>query len=68
MGRRYFVRWRTEFIARNRFPRIIGWDVCDNEKFDNLEVASFGPNERDQADAICKLLNSNEEVENGIQK
>lgn len=67
--KRYFVRWRTE-PRRGGIPGIfvVGWDVCDFDKFDKLEVASFGPNEKEQADAICKLLNSNEEIDYGVSK
>jgi hypothetical protein len=45
--------------------RLLGWDVCDGRRFDKLAIASFAPTERDQAEAICKLMNSNEEVERG---
>lgn len=46
--------------------RLVGWDVCDDCKFDNITVASFGMDEKEQADGICKLLNSNEETERNL--
>lgn len=58
---RYFVRWRVEPTDGGHL-RLLGWDVCDREKFDKIEVASFAPTEKDKAEAICKLLNSNEEM------
>ena len=63
---RYFVRWRTTYTPTG--PLLRGWEVCDREKFDNIAVAAFMSDERSKADAICKLLNSNEEVENGLSK
>ena len=56
---RYFVRWRTDGGGPDAFPRLIGWDVIDEVGYKTM--ASFKPNEEKQADAICKLLNSNEE-------
>ena len=58
---RYFVRWRTAPMVDGNI-RLLGWDVCDRKKFDKIEVASFAPTEKEQAEAICKLLNSNEEM------
>jgi hypothetical protein len=60
---RYFVRWRVDSSLV-----LLGWDICDREKFDKIEVAMFGPEDRAEAVAICKLLNSNEEIERGLSK
>ena len=57
--RRYFVRWRTR--TENGNLVLDGLDVCDGQAFDKIKVASFAADERDKADAICKLLNSNEQ-------
>jgi len=56
---RYFVRWRTEGGSPNSFPRLVGWDVIDSKGY--VTMASFSSNEEEQAEAICKLLNSNDE-------
>lgn len=53
---RYFVRWRTS--TESGELRIVGWDVCDARKFDNIEVAKFSAEEKDKAVAIAKLLNT----------
>lgn len=63
---RYFVRWRTKRENGNLI--LSGWDVCDWRAFDKIEVASFAADERDKADAICKLLNSNEEHYEAAEK
>lgn len=57
---RYFVRWRTRLKGDGNLT-LSGWDVCDGQAFDKIEVASFGISEQKEAFAICKLLNSNEE-------
>ena len=72
MRKRYYVRWRTA-LRTDSFDthanlRLVGWEVCDSKKFDNIAVASFGIHEKEKADGICKLLNSNEEVEHGLSK
>jgi hypothetical protein len=66
--KRYFVRWRTALRTDDTYGglKLVGWDVCDSRKFDNIAVASFGIHEKEQADAICKLLNSNEEIERNL--
>ena len=63
---RYYVRWRTE-VVDGRLT-LNGWDVCDHEKFDKIALASFGNDEEDKADAVCKLLNSIEEENDGLSK
>ena len=62
----YFVRWRTEGGGRDSFPRLVGWDVIDRRGYKTM--ATFKANEEEQAEAICKLLNSNEEVSDGVSK
>ena len=63
---RYFVRWRTKRENGNLI--LSGWDVCYWMAFDKIEVVSFAANERGKADAICKLLNSNEEHYEAAEK
>ena len=60
----YFVRWRVEQVGSGLLLR--GWDVIDRRGYKT--VAVFGRDEKEQADAICKLLNSNEEIEDGLSK
>jgi hypothetical protein len=58
---RYFTRWATE-LGDNGYLRAIRWQVCDRKKFDNIVVAEFAKDEKEQAEAVCKLMNSiNEE-------
>lgn len=61
--KRYFVRTTTRGDFTTGRLVHIGFSVCDNHRFDKIEVAEFGPDEREQAEAVCKLLNSNEEEE-----
>ena len=65
---RYFTRWMTETEAAvGRVGlKVIGWEVCDRRKFDNIRVAKF-TNQVD-AEAICKLMNSIEEENDGLSK
>ena len=65
---RYFVRWVTETEAAvGRVGlKVIGWEVCDRRKFDNIRVAKFD-NQVD-AEAVCKLMNSIEEENDGLSK
>ena len=60
---RYFVRWRVD-PEKGGHLLLRGWDVCDRNTF--KIVATFMSHEKAQAEAICKLLNSNEEVELGL--
>ena len=62
---RYFVRWITAFTGSNAL-KIVGWEVVDGHKHKYKQMAVFGPNDEAQAEAICKLLNSNEELEHGV--
>ena len=62
----YFVRWRTVGGNAKSFPILIGWDVIDRRGYKTM--ATFKANEEEQAKAICKLLNSNEEVSDGVSK
>lgn len=65
---RYHVAWRTEHDPVTGHLILRGWDVIDNKEFGRSAVATFKPNENAQAEAICKLLNSNEEIEDGVSK
>jgi len=62
---RYFTRWVTEHDGRGGL-RVTKWEVCDRRKFDNIRVAKF-TNQVD-AEAICKLLNTIEEENDGLSK
>jgi hypothetical protein len=64
---RYFTRWETE-LAETGYLRVIKWHVCDRRKFDNISLAKFDKDEKDKADAMCKLLNSIEEENDGLSK
>ena len=60
---RYYVRWRTK-VEEGRI-RVSGWSLCDNHRQQMLEIAQFGPEdeERDHAEAICRLLNTQEGID-----
>jgi hypothetical protein len=58
MSERYFVRWVSELDPKTNMLCLKGWDVCDDSKFDRITVQSFGAGEKEQADGLCKLLNS----------
>lgn len=60
---RYYVRWRTR-IEENRIV-VSGWSICDNQRQQMLEIAEFGPTdeEKDHADAICRMLNTQEDID-----
>lgn len=61
--KRYFVRRATRRDGSGFGMQYLNvWSVCDSKKFNMIEVATF-VNEA-EADAVCKLLNSNEEYEN----
>lgn len=64
---RYFVRWVTE-LGDGGYLRQVAWQVCDRRKFDNIDLATFTMSEKAQADAMCKLLNSIEEENDGLSK
>lgn len=64
---RYFTRWATE-LGDNGYLRVITWQVCDRTKFDNIVVAEFAKEDKDEAEAVCKLMNSIEEESNGLSK
>ena len=56
---RYIVRWRTDVVENEL--RIVGWDVVDTTAFDNMKVATYP--DRETAQAIAKLLNTQEKIE-----
>lgn len=60
---RYYVRWRTNLEGRSL--AVAGWSICDNQRQQMLEIAEFGPGdeEKDHADAICRLLNTQEGID-----
>ena len=62
---RYFTRWVTRVHADNGL-QVIGWEVCDRSKFDNIAVARFDT--QVEAEAVCKLMNSIEEENDGLSK
>ena len=69
MRERYWVRWRaTPRTDGNAGLMLVGWDVCDDNEFDNITVRSFGVHEKEQAEGLCKLLNSIEEENHGLSK
>jgi hypothetical protein len=64
---RYFVRWITE-VGEGGCLKQTAWQVCDRRKFDKIDLAMFKLDEKAQADAMCKLLNSIEEENDGVSK
>lgn len=58
---KYFVRWKTA-TRRDSTLVLIRWEVCNRNTGEIL--ATFEAEERDKADAICKLMNSVEEETN----
>jgi 2-phosphoglycerate kinase len=68
MKDRYFIRWRvvTDYMTGNL--QQVGWDLIDNYKFDRTTVKSFDMFEYEQANGLCKLLNSIEEENDGLSK
>jgi hypothetical protein len=62
---RYFTRWVTE-QTDNGYLRVTKWEVCDRRKFDNISMGKYET--KDKADAMCKLLNSIEEENDGLSK
>ena len=62
---RYFVRWVTEHDGKGGL-RLTEWEVCDGRKFDNIGMGRYET--KDKAEAMCKLLNSIEEEEDGLSK
>lgn len=67
---RYGVRWRTQPSTDGISCGLIvtGWDVVDWKKFDKITVRQFGVREKEQAEGLCKLLNSIEEENDGLSK
>lgn len=63
--KRYFTRWITE-QTDNGYLSVIAWEVCDYKKFDNIRVAKFDT--QVEAEAVCKLMNSIEEENDGLSK
>ncbi len=61
MKDRFFLRWVTEADPATGRLRMKGWDVCDDGRFDCITVQSFGVHEKEQAEGLCRLLNSIEE-------
>jgi hypothetical protein len=64
---RYFIRWVTEHDGRGGL-RQVAWEVCDRRKFDKIDLATFPMAEKYKAEAMCKLLNSIEEEDDGLSK
>ena len=60
---RYFVRWVTKDVPeKGRVNlKVVGWQVCDRDKFDNIAV--FENEDRGVCEAVSKMLNDNEEIE-----
>ena len=65
---RYTVRWATKFDSASNNLQQIGWEVIDWTRFDNIGVQTFPMSEKEQADGLCKLLNSIEEESDGLSK
>ena len=66
--KRYFTRWVTEATTVDKGVelKVIAWEVCDYKKFDNIRVAKFDT--QVEAEAVCKLMNSIEEENDGVSK
>jgi hypothetical protein len=62
---RYFTRWVTEHDGKGGLL-LTAWEVCDRRKFDNISMGTYET--IDKAEAICKLLNSIEEEDDGLSK
>lgn len=60
---RYFTRWKT-IVKDDGGLQVIGWEVCDRKKFDNIGM--FENEDRGVCEAVAKLLN--EEDEDGLSK
>jgi hypothetical protein len=58
---RYYLRWRTAMGEGNL--RVVGYSICDNRRSHSLEVADFDVDELDHASAICRLLNTQEGID-----
>ena len=65
---RYFTRWITDWKTEGKTAslQVLAWEVCDRSKFDNIRVAKFDT--QVEAEAVCKLMNSIEEENNGLSK
>lgn len=65
---RYFVRWRT--AVKNGDLVVSGWSICDNRRSQMLEIAEFGPGseELDHAEAICRLMNTQEDIDDSCSR
>lgn len=59
---RYFVRWRTKVEDGNRIM-VTGWSICDDHRMQMLEIADFGVDDLHHAEAICRLMNTQEDLE-----
>ena len=62
---RYFIRWVTEHDGRGGL-RQVAWEVCDRRKFDNIGMGKYEG--KSDAEAMCKLMNSIEEENDGLSK
>lgn len=60
---RYMARWRTS--TEDGELKIVGWDVIDWSRFDNMAIATYP--DQETAQAIVKLLNTQEEHD-GLSK
>jgi hypothetical protein len=65
---RYTVRWVTKFDFASNNLQQIGWEVIDWTRFDNMGVQTFPMSEQEQANGLCRLLNSIEEESDGLSK
>jgi len=63
---RYFTRWVTEPDSVTGYLQLKGWEVCDRRKFDNIGMGKYET--KDKADAMCILLNSIEEENDGLSQ
>lgn len=61
--RRYFIRWKTRVHADNGL-QVIGWEVCDRRKFDNIAV--FEHEDRVACEKVKQILNEGED--DGVSK
>lgn len=43
--------------------RVTGWSICDDHRRQKLEIADFGVDDLHHAEAICRLLNTQEDLE-----
>ena len=54
---RYFIRWKT-IVKDGGALQVIGWEVCDRRKFDNIAV--FEHEDRVACEKVKQILNEGE--------